>query len=214
MTGSLKASPPRSLDPTLASLETTPKLLFEPAKMDPDAFAARFPGAPSDGELRRQSLQPGSTIGACLHELMSLNESMPAHTAREMIAIILVMSESPKAKEAEIIERARDLPYLRRVLAEGTTEEKEDMEHLLSDMVEVLNDATSTFDVEFPPDGYVELRAEPKLRTQKENTAVWHAWRDKVGAEMAEEEKVPEGEFRYDYNYENSNEDGRHGLFD
>jgi hypothetical protein len=52
------------------------------------------------------------------------------------------------------------------------------------------------------------------LRTQKENIAVWHAWRDKVGAEMTEEEKDPEGEFRYDYNYENSNEDGRHGLFD
>jgi hypothetical protein len=70
-------------------------------------------------------------MGAFLQELVPLDESMPAYTAREMNAIMLVMGESQKAVEADIIERARNLPYLRRVLAKGTAEEKEDVEALL-----------------------------------------------------------------------------------
>jgi hypothetical protein len=175
--------------------------------MDLDTFDKHFPGALSYSELCKQILKHGSTIGHCLHKMMALNESMPAHTAREMITIILIMRESRKATKAQITERARNLSYLRRMFAEGTAEERKDVKDLLSDMAEVLDNAPSTFEVKFPPDGYAELRAEPRLSARKQNTDIWHAWRDKVGAEMAEDEKDEQGELHYNYGYESSKGD-------
>ena len=148
--------------------------------MNPATFDEHFPGAPGDDELRRQCLRSGSAIGASLYKLGLSDELMPACTARDLIVIMLVMGELRKATETKIIKHARNLPYLCRVLAEGTPAEKEGVETLLVDMAELLDDATSTFCVDFPPDGYEELRAEPKLKAQKENADVWYAWRDKL----------------------------------
>jgi hypothetical protein len=131
----LEASPLHYLGPLPVSISfrvaTTTESLVDFADMNPATFDEHFPGAPRDGELRRQCLRAGSAIGARLYKLVSPDELMPAYTARELIAIMLVMGESRKATEAEIIKRARNLPFLCRVLAEGTTEEKEGVETLL-----------------------------------------------------------------------------------
>jgi hypothetical protein len=154
-------------------------------------FGSTFLGTPKDSEMRKQVLRLGSVVGDYLLDLLSLDKSMPVFTAREIITIILVMQKTRKATEDQILDRAKSFPYVRRVILDGSVAQQENVVQLLTDITELLRDARLKFDVDFPPEGYTELSAEPKSKAQGNNSNMWLAWRTRAGAETAEEERDP-----------------------
>lgn len=72
----------------------------------------------------------GSTLGAGLHELVSVAINTPDSRARDTVTIILGSTKSRKATRAHILQCARRLSYIHRVLNLRLMTERQTMRYL------------------------------------------------------------------------------------
>lgn len=166
-----------------------------------EAFDTFLPDAPPDGDFRAQTLKPNSQLGAFLNNMLFTKDKPIASTTREMIAVMLMMDKSRQATKAEILHRASHMPYMQQALLQNGTGQEAHAKQLLEDIGAYFREERAQFEVMFPPEDYRELRAAPKARAQTSNKDALSVWALKVGAEIAEEEKDPEGEVRHNYDY-------------
>jgi hypothetical protein len=89
----------------------------------------------------------------------------------------------------------RSLPSCRRIQGNGTAKERAAVEQVVAGLKSCLAENKYNFDVDFPPDGYRELRRKPG-DSDKRAQDRWHA---KVGLEMAEEEDSSSPRYQCDY---------------
>ncbi|KAI4670210.1 uncharacterized protein J4E79_000491 [Alternaria viburni] len=166
-----------------------------------EKFDHFLPGAPHEGDFRAEALKPESRLGAFLHDMYSHRGKGMKITATEMITLTLLLLKSRKATKAEMFQRATELLHFQR----GYFRTQEAMEayskQLIAAMEAYMLEENSRYEVKFPPESHNQLRTEPSISANIEDDTLWSAWASGVGAEMTEEEKDPEGEVRYDYDY-------------
>jgi hypothetical protein len=180
-------------------------------------LAIRLPGAPAGGKFREEVLKPGSLLDGLLHDVLFMKDKAIALTTAQIIAAILMMDKSRKATRAQIFERISNLPYIKHG---GRLKKGSDHDYLslniCMDVQDYLLKEGSLYEVKFPLEVYDQLGPEPKTKGRREDSTIRSAWGVDVGAEMVEEEKDPEGEVRYNWDYGTDKNWGRswHGLAD
>jgi hypothetical protein len=162
-----------------------------PAEM----LAAKFGGAPEEGEFGKQIMAADSSLGALVYELLHTDTIPPKFEPNEVIAIALLTVPAREATELEILDVFRSLPSCRRIQGNGTAKERAAVEQVVAGLKSCLAENKYNFDVDFPPDGYRELRRKPG-DSDKRAQDRWHA---KVGLEMAEEEDSSSPRYQCDY---------------
>jgi len=167
-----------------------------------EKFDHFLPGAPQEGDFRAEALKPKSRLGAFLHDMYSHRGRGINITGTEMITLTLLSFKSRKATKAEIVQRATELLNFHRRYFLRTQIAMESYSNQLIAAIEAyLLEESSQYDVKFPPEGHNRLRPEPRTSEKEANNTLWPVWARGVGAEMVEEEKDPEGEVRYNYDY-------------
>lgn len=156
---------------------------------------AKLEGAPKEGEFRKQLIAANSNLGAHVYGLLHADNVLPSFEPKQMIAIALLTSPARKATELDILETFCKTPHFERIQESGTSEERAIMKQVVKDVESCLDENRYHFDVDFPPNGYRELRSRPG-NSNKEAQQRWYA---KVGLEMAEEEDSPSTRYSYDY---------------
>ncbi|KAH6877984.1 hypothetical protein BKA58DRAFT_451959 [Alternaria rosae] len=166
-----------------------------------EKFDHFLPGAPHEGDFRAEALKPKSRLGAFLHDMYSYRGKGIYCTASQMITLILLLFKSRKATKAQIFHHAAQLLNFQRGYFRTQIAIKAYSNHTITEMEVYLLEERSRYEVKFPPEGHDQLRPEPSTQAKKNNDTLWPVWARGVGAEMTEEEKDPEGETRYNYDY-------------
>jgi len=166
-----------------------------------EKFDHFLPGAPHEGDFRAETLKPESRLGAFLHDMHSHRGKGMKITATEMITLTLLLSKSRKATKAEIFQRATELLNFQRGYFRTQIAMEAYSNDIITEMDAYLLEERSQYEVKFPSESHDQLRPEPSIHGKNNNRTLWPVWARGVGAEMTEEEKDPEGETRYNYDY-------------
>ncbi|KAF2818801.1 hypothetical protein CC86DRAFT_413689 [Ophiobolus disseminans] len=102
--------------------------------------------------------------------------------AVKTITVLLLGMAGRKGTEDQIVDGARQLPCIQRMLNSRSSEKLR-------------------FDVNFPPENYRQLRLEPKLSERLKDETALARWHADVGLVMAEEEQDLAGSRRYQQDF-------------
>ena len=170
-------------------------------RMTVEVMKRQLSGAPEGGEFHEQALDHESTMGDAVYRFLNEHRHDLRWNVVECITILLLGFEDRKATKTQLLRKARALPWIHRMLNKGTRDEELQAEDVLEAIRNYLDEERLKFDVNFPPEDYLELRTEPKRSEQLEHSTALSRWHAKVGLEMLEEEQDPESSRRYAYDF-------------